>query len=646
MFVIFLFMGNHCIEGGMITGPVKVVVQIFVAGVLLCASATGAVRVSDYETALLKAKEMQSDIFVYLHGSDWCRRGEKIKKDVWDAPAFAEVMGEKSVLLSMDFPEQISPKSYAVFEDFLEKKPVAADILELISEKGVEFRAMDDKSMLAVKPNPGNDVYTLKLMAGKKEIKAIYVEALADDSLPNRGPGRASNGNFCLTEVEAGVVQGGVTNKLLISGAWANRTERNFSTAFVFDGDVSSANGWSAEGHRYHEDAAIVLVPDQPIPGGTRFELRLSFLAKWGEHVIGRIRIRFSDEAGLRDAVMELTRVEKLKHKNATFDYTTYNYPAVAVMDSEGRAVLRENGLLIGTTVKDLAARLDKIRKIRIERDDLWKAAETADGRRKAELLGKSLDKLDCRPGNMGHKKVYEKVFEEIKNADPDDLTGYTRKYTFNAGNIAKPAHELATGKKFQDAVDLINNEISSPRNILLTTEQVQQLMFEKFKLYRDWPGQEERKWDVLKAIADKDSTTHTGIGARGYLLQNQKGGVTITYGWWPELFKGGSATWEIDQDTKKYFDHAGPYDVTMEHKKGADTFSVKSISLKVGSRILSTDRHPGTIGSKPVDNKYQVELPEFKPNELVKLCVEIEAAVGIDSTGQFRVDPLLPDPQ
>jgi hypothetical protein len=68
---------------------------------------------------------------------------------------------------------------------------------------GATFAQQPDGSILLSGANPEKDVYTFTLSLTLKGITALRLEVLPDDSLPARGPGRASNGNFVLHEVDA-----------------------------------------------------------------------------------------------------------------------------------------------------------------------------------------------------------------------------------------------------------------------------------------------------------------------------------------------------------------------------------------------------------------------------------------------------------
>ncbi|MCS7167703.1 MAG: DUF1553 domain-containing protein [Gemmatales bacterium] len=75
-----------------------------------------------------------------------------------------------------------------------------AEILEARATSQVKFVRQPDGSVLVEGPNAKNDVYYVRVAVPTSQVTAVQLEVLPHDSLPNKGPGRASNGNFVLTE--------------------------------------------------------------------------------------------------------------------------------------------------------------------------------------------------------------------------------------------------------------------------------------------------------------------------------------------------------------------------------------------------------------------------------------------------------------
>jgi len=69
------------------------------------------------------------------------------------------------------------------------------------SQNGQTLGVLPDGSVLASGTNPYGDLVTVQLRTPLKGITGFRLEALADGSFADNGPGRASNGNFVLNEL-------------------------------------------------------------------------------------------------------------------------------------------------------------------------------------------------------------------------------------------------------------------------------------------------------------------------------------------------------------------------------------------------------------------------------------------------------------
>jgi hypothetical protein len=126
---------------------------------------------------------------------------------------------------------------------------------------------------------------TAKLPAGT--ITGIRLDALADDSLPKKGPGRAANGNFVLNEFTVKL-----DNKpLKIAGATATFGQAGMGVEQAIDGKANDAKkGWGVLGNA-GRDASAYFELAQPLAGGKTvvFELRQIY---GDRHTLGKFRIQ------------------------------------------------------------------------------------------------------------------------------------------------------------------------------------------------------------------------------------------------------------------------------------------------------------------------------------------------------------------
>ena len=128
-------------------------------------------------------------------------------------------------------------------EPELSWEPVA--IQHAIGARGEESTALiplDDGSVLVPDPVRGNAPLKFEFVhAGDaaKPITALRLRALTHESLPQLGPGKASNGNFVLSEIQIIANQ----NKQPFSGAWADHSQPKYPVAHAIDSDPKT--GWA-----------------------------------------------------------------------------------------------------------------------------------------------------------------------------------------------------------------------------------------------------------------------------------------------------------------------------------------------------------------------------------------------------------------
>ncbi len=150
---------------------------------------------------------------------------------------------------------------------------------------------------------PDKTVWTLTSTDLPAELSAFRLEALADDSLPGKGPGRAGNGNFVITEIKARLVRadGSVVKELKFAKAEATieqaaasekHPDKKWSAASVIDGDTRGAEfGWAvlpATGRTQ----SLWLDLSEPVRPGAGEQLVMEVLQNHGtKHVLGKFRL-------------------------------------------------------------------------------------------------------------------------------------------------------------------------------------------------------------------------------------------------------------------------------------------------------------------------------------------------------------------
>ncbi len=167
----------------------------------------------------------------------------------------------------------------------------------LQSEKGATFNLLDDGSYLATGKNADFDVYTFETETSLQGINALRIEALADETMKKRGPGRAANGNFGLSRITLSI-QPLASNaqpaemKLVEPQVTFEQNDGNLSIASSLDDDPKS--GWAVD-PQFGKDHAATFRLDSPVAfdGGVRLVVRLEFNVN-NKHNIGRLRVAVS----------------------------------------------------------------------------------------------------------------------------------------------------------------------------------------------------------------------------------------------------------------------------------------------------------------------------------------------------------------
>lgn len=191
--------------------------------------------------------------------------------------------------------------------------PAKPDTLE--GTGGVTLTLKEDLSVLASGESPATTQYDLTfnslaaLVGEGKSITAIRLEVLPDDSLPSRGPGRAGNGNFVLTEIVAGgmnaenQIQPVAWKNALASyeqtGAAGNNPYKKWAVAAAIDLEAQGDQwGWAIMEQAGQANVAIFELKDPAaIAADGRWRISLKQAHANPTHTIGKFRISFLTEA-------------------------------------------------------------------------------------------------------------------------------------------------------------------------------------------------------------------------------------------------------------------------------------------------------------------------------------------------------------
>lgn len=171
----------------------------------------------------------------------------------------------------------------------------------------VNLAIQDDHSILASGNLPERTVYTVSASLGSESLTAICLEVLPHDSLPEKGPGRAGNGNFVVTELEAVLVgTDGDRHELSFSDAFASVEQEDskknpygkWSAEAAIDQDSKGGSwGWAILPEAGKPNCLVAVLKEPVQPQGRQLELTIQQNHENPKHSLGRFRILTSSTA-------------------------------------------------------------------------------------------------------------------------------------------------------------------------------------------------------------------------------------------------------------------------------------------------------------------------------------------------------------
>ncbi len=168
------------------------------------------------------------------------------------------------------------------------------EIQSVVSTGNATLKRLDDSSWLVAGNRPERETYVVAARQPAGELRAVRLEVLPDESLPQHGPGRWDNGNFHLSEFRlfaASTAEHGAAVPLALRRATADFDEGPaISAAQTID--RKSETHWGIH-PRYGEPHEIVFELETPLaadPGGW-LTILLEHQANAPGHGIGRFRL-------------------------------------------------------------------------------------------------------------------------------------------------------------------------------------------------------------------------------------------------------------------------------------------------------------------------------------------------------------------
>ena len=174
---------------------------------------------------------------------------------------------------------------------------------------GAKLTIKPDHSVLVSGKKPETDTYTIEFTGPLDPALGLRLEALPDDSLPAKGPGRSGNGNFVVTELAVRVRQAdGTERPVALSAAQASfeqtvagegHPDKVWTAASAIDGDARGGGfGWAILPEVGRGQRLVVEFKEQMVVAEKEtltVEIRQNH--GHGHHTLGRFRMGLTSDA-------------------------------------------------------------------------------------------------------------------------------------------------------------------------------------------------------------------------------------------------------------------------------------------------------------------------------------------------------------
>ncbi len=180
--------------------------------------------------------------------------------------------------------------------------------VELASDIGEELTLQADGSIFATGALGKTGANQFTAVMELTGLTGVRLEALPDDRLPQKGPGRAGDGNFVLTELRLWLLPAATdvpasaeeSSLVRLVNAQADFSQDGFPIAHAIDGQTEGdGNGWaiSPQIGRAHT-ATFEIARDRELTGPGRVRVQMIQHYSSGEHRLGRFRIAVTRTPG------------------------------------------------------------------------------------------------------------------------------------------------------------------------------------------------------------------------------------------------------------------------------------------------------------------------------------------------------------
>jgi hypothetical protein len=176
-------------------------------------------------------------------------------------------------------------------------------VTDVKSSGGVGLSVQPDGSVLASGTTPPTATYTVTATTTTlTKITGLRLEALTDDSLPVKGPGRSPGGNFALTHFAVTAAPLGDAaakgKPVKLKDAIADFSQDQWPVENAIAAKPNPKTGWAVVPETGQSHWAVFEVDgDAALPGGTALTFTLQQSSPYEQHEIGRFRLSATADA-------------------------------------------------------------------------------------------------------------------------------------------------------------------------------------------------------------------------------------------------------------------------------------------------------------------------------------------------------------
>lgn len=297
------------------------------------------------------------------------------------------------------------------------------------------------------------------------------------------------------------------------------------------------------------------------------------------------------------------------------------SYPAVIMYDKSGRCCSVVCGEpMARADVPNIASGIRARREGMLRQQELLAQAAKAQGVEKAKLLGQAAE--------VRYMNRPDGILNQIKKADPTDLSGYVRRLSLNPWDMAGKLAKMNPVAAREEIEKLMADSAYSVE---------QQQIFCAYMLgtlrRSQGAGLDDQIRQYAVKMRDLDPASDLGRSADSVLRDWIKE-LGVIDGWTPDLLPGNDEYVEIAGPLP--IRKSGTYTVTFEYTRGTDALLINGVRLYDGSTQVAEDIHDGFSGVKKTNNVYTLKVSSSVSKPVLKASFKLKGR--LNSNGRIIV--------